>query len=81
MFPEVPDARRAELAERTKLLTAVEGGEEIQIARAGKPVARLVPEEKTRQPRQPGFLKGKIWVSDDFDEPDEELERLFGLRD
>jgi hypothetical protein len=28
-----------------------------------------------------GDLKGKIWMSDDFDEPDEEIERLFGTRD
>lgn len=36
------------------------------------------PEQKRRIP---GDLKGKIWISDDFDEPDEELERLFGTRD
>lgn len=65
----------------SKLLTAVEQGEEIQIARAGKPVARLVPAGGDRKPREPGFLKGRIWTSDNFDEPDEETERLFGLRD
>lgn len=65
----------------SRLLVEVEGGEEVVIARAGKPVARLVPEQGRREPRKPGALKGKIWMSDDFDEPDEELERLFGLRD
>jgi len=65
----------------SRLLVEVEGGEEVVIARAGKPVARLVAEHGRREPRKPGFLKGKVWISDDFDEPDEELERLFGLRD
>jgi hypothetical protein len=32
-------------------------------------------------PRKPGRLRGQIWMSDDFDEPDEEIERLFGMRD
>lgn len=65
----------------SRLLVEVEGGEEVVIARAGKPVARLVPERGRREPRKPGALKGKIWMSDDFDEPDEDIERLFGLRD
>lgn len=65
----------------SKLLAQVEDGEEIVIARAGKPVARLVRPEPARQPRKPGWGKGKIWIADDFDEPDEQLERDFGLRD
>ncbi len=31
----------------------------------------------TRKPRKPGALRGQIWMSEDFDEPDAELERLF----
>jgi hypothetical protein len=31
--------------------------------------------------RRPSDLQGQIWMSDDFDEPDEEIERLFGTRD
>ncbi len=65
----------------SRLLADVEDGEEIQIARAGKPVARLVPDPGAREPRTPGFLKGRIWVADDFDEPDEQLARDFGLRE
>jgi len=56
----------------SSLLAEVESGGEIVIARAGKPVARLVPVKpgKNRQPnRQPGFLKGKIWIGPDFDDP------------
>lgn len=41
-------------------------GEEIVIAKAGKPVARLIP-ERPAPPRIPGIDKGKLWVADDFD--------------
>ena len=61
----------------SKLLERVEAGEEIVIARNGRPIARLVPEQRRREPRKPGSLKGKIWMSDDFDAPDPELEDLF----
>lgn len=53
----------------SKLLARVEKGEEVLIARAGKPVARLAPIESPRAPRKPGSAKGKIWTSDDFHEP------------
>lgn len=57
----------------SKLLAQVEAGDEIVIARHGKPVARLVPLQRTAIPRQLGLLRGKIWMSPDFDEPDHEL--------
>lgn len=53
----------------SRLLERVEKGEEIIIARAGKPVARLVPVEPPSGKRPIGRDKGKIWMSDDFDEP------------
>jgi prevent-host-death family protein len=43
-------------------------GKEIIIAKNGKPMAKLVP-YRERQTRKPGRLKGKIWMSDDFDAP------------
>ncbi len=60
----------------SKLVEKVVAGEEIVIARAGNPVARLVKYEP-REPRKLGGLAGKIWIADDFDEPDEELIALF----
>jgi antitoxin (DNA-binding transcriptional repressor) of toxin-antitoxin stability system len=51
----------------------VEAGSEIVIARHGKPVARLVPLQRTVASRQLGALRGKIWMAPDFDEPDHEL--------
>jgi len=59
------------------LLVMVEGGEDVIIARAGKPVARLVKFERPAQARRPGAMKGKIWIAEDFNAPDPELERQF----
>ena len=39
------------------------------IARAGKPAARLVPIKDEKIVRQPGALKGKLQIADDFDAP------------
>ena len=46
-------------------------GEEIVIAKAGTPMARLVPIAEPERPvlRKPGMWKGKIWVANDFDDP------------
>lgn len=53
----------------SRLLERVERGQEIVIARAGKPIARLVPIDDTPRQRPLGIDKGKIWTSDDFDDP------------
>jgi prevent-host-death family protein len=53
----------------SKLIAKVEKGEEVIIARAGKPVARLTPLEPQKQKIRFGGLKGKIWIADDFDAP------------
>ena len=52
----------------SKLVARAEQGEEIIIARNGKPAARLTPLEPTAKPQiRFGGLKGKISVADDFD--------------
>jgi len=61
----------------SKLLDRVAAGEEVVIARNGKPVARLSGVTGEVPPRQPGALKGKIWMAADFDAFDGELEALF----
>ncbi len=48
-------------------------GEEVVIAKAGEPYLRLEPYRERLEERQLGGLEGKIWMSPDFDEPDEEL--------
>jgi prevent-host-death family protein len=59
-------------AAKTHLSRLVEDaaqGEEIVIAKAGKPIARLVPLAPPRPQRRLGVLAGKLRVSDDFDDP------------
>ncbi len=53
----------------SRLIEAVEAGEEVIIARAGKPVARLMPLEASKPRRQLGLLAGRFTVPDDFDAP------------
>jgi prevent-host-death family protein len=53
----------------SKLLERVRSGEEIILAKAGEPVARLVPYVAAQSPRKPGALKGKIRIGKDFDAP------------
>lgn len=56
----------------SSLVAEAEAGGEIVIARAGKPVAKLVPikaKKKKRLDRRAGQLKGKIWIGPDFDDP------------
>ncbi|KAA0253182.1 MAG: type II toxin-antitoxin system Phd/YefM family antitoxin [Acidobacteria bacterium] len=53
----------------SQLLVRVEAGEEIVIARAGKPVARLVPFDASSPRRPLGLDAGKIRIADDFDAP------------
>ena len=60
----------------SRLLERVARGEEIIIAKAGQPVARLIP-EAPRQVRTLGAMKGKFQIPDDFDRPLPELEELF----
>jgi prevent-host-death family protein len=59
----------------SKLVEAAAQGEEIIIAKSGKPLARLVQFVQSEMPpRKPGALKGKIWISEGFDDPMNEEE-------
>lgn len=53
----------------SKLIEAVAQGEQVVIARAGKPVARLMSIDTKKSVRRPGALKGKISITDDFNAP------------
>ncbi|MCL6576123.1 type II toxin-antitoxin system Phd/YefM family antitoxin [Kyrpidia sp.] len=62
----------------SKLLARAEAGEEIVIAKAGKPLARLVPYRERPTKRVPGTAKSLIVVGEDFDDPlPESIQRLF----
>ncbi len=53
----------------SELLSRVESGEEITIARAGTPVAHLIPIREKTGERMAGTAKGKVKIENDFDEP------------
>jgi prevent-host-death family protein len=53
----------------SRLLDEAQAGEEITIARAGKPVAKLVPIRARRQRRKLGRLDGKLEIPDNFNDP------------
>jgi len=64
----------------SRLLQRVSNGEEITIARAGVPVARLVAVECRRKVRRLGMDQDRVWVADDFDAPlpDDLLKAFYG---
>jgi prevent-host-death family protein len=53
----------------SRLVDEASAGQEIVIAKAGRPVARLVPLAKANTKRKPGLLKGRVRVAADFDAP------------
>jgi antitoxin (DNA-binding transcriptional repressor) of toxin-antitoxin stability system len=64
----------------SRLIQTIQGGEEVVIARGNKRVAKLIPYEVVRPVRKPGYLKGKMKVSADFDAPlPEEIIDSFGV--
>ena len=53
----------------SRLIAKVEQGEEVVIARAGEPVAKLVRAGQSKRSRKLGEYAGRIWIADDFDAP------------
>lgn len=66
-------------AQLSSLLERVLAGEEVIIARAGKPIVRLVPFHETPRPRTPGALKGRIRMAEDFDQLPPDIAEAFGV--
>jgi prevent-host-death family protein len=52
----------------SRLVERAAAGEEIVVAKAGRPMAKLVPYETLKKPRQMGGWEGRVWIADDFDE-------------
>lgn len=62
----------------SRLVDEAAAGEEILIARNGRPVARLAAlAEDPPRPRRLGTMRGKIWLAPDWDAPDPDIARLF----
>jgi prevent-host-death family protein len=51
----------------SRLVERAAAGEEIVIARAGKPAAKLVPYREAAEERKLGTLRGEIWLAPDWD--------------
>jgi prevent-host-death family protein len=65
----------------SQLVARAEAGEDIVIARNGRPVARLVPVPRTnRLASVRGALRGRIHIADDFDELPDDIAEAFGMR-
>lgn len=62
------DIRHARI-QLSKIVDAVGNGQEFILEDAGKPVARLIPFKEEKIIREPGAMRGKIKISDDFDAP------------
>ena len=65
------------------LVDRAAAGEEIVIAKSGKPLARLVPLAGSERGRTPGGWEGLVWIAKDFDAPlpDDVLAGFRGDRD
>lgn len=61
----------------SKLIEITLKGEEVIIAKAGEPIIKLSPYKEKLKPRKLGLLKGKIVIPNDFDDEDEEINKLF----
>ena len=61
----------------SRLLEQAAAGEEIVIAKAGKPLARLIAYQEEDRPREPGYWRGRVHIADDFDELPESIAAAF----
>jgi prevent-host-death family protein len=61
----------------SRLIEQALAGEEVIIAKAGKPVARLFPYEEKVKPIRFGTLKGKVTIAEDFNDYSGEIAEMF----
>ncbi len=65
----------------SQLIKQAQAGEEVIIAKAGVPVAKLIRYDENDVPRRPGFWRGKVKIADDFDELPEAFTAFFKEED
>ena len=75
---EIANIQEAE-TQLSRLIDQALNGEEIIIAKAGRPMVRLVPILLDETPRQGGQWKGRVRIADDFDTLPEDLAAAFGM--
>ena len=65
----------------SRLVARAEAGEEVVIARRGKPVARIVPvTTRNSMASIRGIWRGRVHIADDFDELPDDIAEAFGIR-
>jgi antitoxin (DNA-binding transcriptional repressor) of toxin-antitoxin stability system len=68
-------------AQLSALIEAVQNGNEVIIAKAGKPVARLVAFHGPVRPRTPGSMAGEIWIAPDFATLPDDMAEASGMKE
>jgi len=68
-------------AELSALIEMVQKGNEVILAKAGKPVAKLIAYRGPAGPRTPGSMAGQIWIAPDFDVLPDDMAEVFGIRE
>ena len=66
-------------AELSALIEEVQKGHEVILAKAGRPVAKLVAYRGPARPRTPGSMAGQIWIAPDFDVLPDDIAEAFGV--
>jgi prevent-host-death family protein len=66
-------------AELSSLIAMVQRGDEVILAKAGKPVAKIVPYSGAAGKRVPGAMEGEIWIAPDFDQLPADMAEAFGM--
>ena len=61
----------------SKLIEKTKKGEDVVIGKAGKPVAKLIAYKGESKPRNLGVWKGKVFVPDNFNDEDSEINEMF----
>jgi prevent-host-death family protein len=64
----------------SSLIASVLAGKQVIIAKAGKPIVKLIKYIPQKVERTPGLFKGQTWISDDFTEESIEIEKMFSLK-
>ena len=76
MYTSTIDEAQSQLP---KLILLAEQGEEVVIAREGKPVVRLIAVQPTRDTRPRGQWQGRVRIAPDFDELPPDIAEAFGI--
>ena len=65
----------------SSLIEQVQKCREVILAKAGKPVAKIIPYKGPARARTPGSMAGQIWIAPDFDVLPNDIAEAFGMRE